>query len=135
MATGIPKLFRPDFDAEEGETQMQFHGVMAMVLVQDIERALRFYRDILGFTVAEEEEDWVIFNEGVGLQVSPDPIPATNIAFTAVQVTLQVDNVEAAFAELTKKGVPFLIPPTSSGSASFATFRDTENNMLQLMEL
>lgn len=114
---------------------MQFHGVMAMVLVQDIERALRFYRDTLGFTVAEEEEDWVIFNEGVGLQVSPDPIPATNIAFTAVQVTLQVDNVEAAFAELTKKGVPFLIPPTSSGSASFATFRDTENNMLQLMEL
>lgn len=114
---------------------MRFHGVMAMVLVQDIERALRFYRDTLGFTVAEEEEDWVIFNEGVGLQVSPDPIPEVNIAFTAVQVTLQVDDVQAAFAELTKKGVPFLIPPTTSGSAAFATFRDTENNMLQLMEL
>ena len=82
---------------------MQFHGVMAMVLVQDIERALRFYRDTLGFTVAEEEEDWVIFHEGVGLQVSPDPIPAVNIAFTAVQVTLQVDDVQAAFAELQRQ--------------------------------
>ncbi len=106
-----------------------------MVLVQDIERALRFYKDVLGFTVAEEEEDWIIFNEGVGLKVSPDPISELNIAFTAVQVTLQVDDAEAAFAELTKKGVPFLIPPTASGSAVFATFRDTENNMLQLMQL
>jgi len=114
---------------------MEFHGVMAMVLVQDIERALRFYRDTLGFTVSEEEEDWVLFNEGVGLQVSPDPIPLNSIAFTAVQVTLQVESVEAAFAELTKRGVPFVIPPTRSGSASFATFRDTENNMLQLMAL
>ena len=54
---------------------MQIQGVMAIVMVQDIERALRFYRDLLGFTVEDEQEDWVLFHEGVGLRVSPDRCP------------------------------------------------------------
>ena len=46
---------------------LRINGVMAMVMVQDIERALRFYRNVLGFTVQDEQEDWVVFNEGVSL--------------------------------------------------------------------
>jgi predicted enzyme related to lactoylglutathione lyase len=117
------------------EAAVRFHGVMAMVMVQDIERALRFYRDVLGFTVQEEQEDWIVFNEGVGLHVSPEPLPEINVAINAVLVTLIVENVEATFAELTGKGVPFFVPPTVDGTAVFATFRDTENNLLQLMQL
>ena len=114
---------------------MRFHGVMAMVLVHDIDRALRFYRDTLGFTVSDETEDWVVFNEGVGLQVSPEPVPELSLAINAVQVTIQVEDVEAAFTELTKKGVAFFLPPTSAAGAVFATFRDTENNLVQLMQM
>lgn len=114
---------------------MRFHGVVAMALVQDIERALRFYRDLLGFTVQEEQEDWVLFNEGVGLSVSPEPLPDLNVSLNAVQITLLVDDVEAAYAELTQKGVAFFLPPTDAGGAIFASFRDTENNLLQLMQL
>jgi predicted enzyme related to lactoylglutathione lyase len=114
---------------------MRFQGVTAMVLVQDIERALRFYRDILGFTVQEEQEDWVLFNEGVGLQIAPEPIPAVHVAVNAVMVTLLVDDVQAAFAELTQKGVPFFMAPTEAGGAVFASFRDTENNLVQMMQL
>jgi catechol 2,3-dioxygenase-like lactoylglutathione lyase family enzyme len=114
---------------------VRFQGVMAMVLVQDIERALRFYRDVLGFTIQAEQEDWVVFNEGVGLKVSDEPIPEINIAVNAVQVTLVVDDVEAVYAELTQKGVPFFLVPTDAGGAIFATFRDTENNLVQLMQL
>jgi len=114
---------------------VRFQGVMAMVLVQDIERALRFYRDILGFTVQEEQEDWVVFNEGVGLQVSPEPLPEVNLNVNAVMVTLLVDDVRAAYNELTQKGVAFLVPPTDASGAVVATLRDTENNLLQLMQL
>lgn len=113
---------------------MKFHGVMAMVLVHDIDRATRFYRDILGFTIQDESEDWVIFNEGVGLQVSPEPLPEFNININAVQVALNVSNVHDAYAELTKLGVPFYLPPMESGGMLFATFRDTENNLVQLVE-
>jgi predicted enzyme related to lactoylglutathione lyase len=114
---------------------VRFHGVMAMALVQDIERATRFYRDILGFTIQEEQEDWVVFNEGVGLQVSPEPLPEVNLNVNSVQIALTVEDVEAAYAELIKKGVAFFLPPMESGGMIFATFRDTENNLLQLLQI
>jgi predicted enzyme related to lactoylglutathione lyase len=114
---------------------VQIHGVMAMVRVQNIDRAVRFYRDTLGFTVQEEEEDWVMFNEGVGLQVAPEPLPDVNFNVNAVLVTLIVEDVQAVYAELVKQGVPFFMPPTQSGGATYATLRDTENNLLQLMQL
>jgi predicted enzyme related to lactoylglutathione lyase len=108
---------------------------MAMTMVQDIERATRFYRDTLGLTVQEEQEDWVIFAEGIGLRVSDDPIPEINFNFNAVVVTLFVADAFAAYAELVQKGVAFFLPPTDAGGAILATFRDTENNMVQLMQL
>ncbi len=114
---------------------MRFHGVMAMVLVQDIDRATRFYRDILGFTIQDESEDWVVFNEGVGLQVSPEPLPENSVNINAVQVALTVENVHESYNELTKRGVPFYLPPMESGGMLFATFRDTENNLVQLVEM
>jgi predicted enzyme related to lactoylglutathione lyase len=114
---------------------MRFSGVMAMVLVHDLDRATRFYRDILGFTIQEESEDWVVFNEGVGLQMSPEPLPELSANVNAVQVALTVENVHEAYAELTKQGVPFYLPPMESGGMMFATFRDTEHNLVQLVEM
>ena len=114
---------------------MRFNGVMAMVLVHDIDRAVRFYCDLLGFTIQEEQEQWVVFAEGVGLSLSPNPLPDLAVNINAVLVTLLVDDVRAAFEELTEKGVAFLLPPTEEEGALFATFRDTESNLLQLMQI
>lgn len=114
---------------------MRFSGVMAMVLVENIDRATKFYRDVLGFTIQEEAEDWVVFNEGVGLQMSPEPIPDVSLSLNAVQVALTVDNVHAAYDELIKKGVAFYLPPMESGGMVFATFRDTENNLVQIVQM
>ena len=107
---------------------------MAMVMVRDIERALRFYRDILGFTVESEQEDIVTFQEGVGLQAAPDVTAELRFDPNAVVIALYVDDVQATFAELTQKGVAFFLPPTTEGGLTFAAFRDTENNLLQLMQ-
>jgi predicted enzyme related to lactoylglutathione lyase len=114
---------------------MVFSGAVAMVMVDDIVRALRFYRDVLGFTVREEQEDWVLFNEGVGLQTSPEPLSDVRFAMNSVVVTLIVGDIQAAFEALTEKGVAFFLPPTDAGGAAVAAFRDTENNVLQLLQL
>jgi catechol 2,3-dioxygenase-like lactoylglutathione lyase family enzyme len=113
---------------------MRVEGVLAMTMVRDIDRALRFYRDILGFTVADESEDWVVFEEGVGLRVSREPLPDLNFAINSVHITLQVTDVRAAFAELTSTGIAFFVPPTDEGGAVFATLRDPEGNLIQLMQ-
>lgn len=114
---------------------MQLRGIMAMVMVQDIERALRFYRDILGFTVETEQEDVVLFVEGVGLQVSPEPMAELRFEPNAVLIALYVESVQASYEELTAKGVAFFLAPTTSAGSTFATFRDTENNLLQLVQI
>jgi predicted enzyme related to lactoylglutathione lyase len=113
---------------------LQLRGIMAMVMVRDIERALRFYRDLLGFTVDSEQEDIVTFHEGVGLQAAPDVTADLRFDPNAVLIALYVDDVQATFMELTRKGVAFFLPPTTEGGITFAAFRDTENNLLQLMQ-
>lgn len=113
---------------------MKIGRVLTMVLVQDMDRALRFYRDILGFRVQHEEEDWAVFEENVGLMVSPEPLPQDNVNLNALLLTLHVDDAHAAFGELTEKGVAFLVPPTDVGGAVSATFRDSEGNLIQLIQ-
>lgn len=105
-----------------------------MVMVQNIERARRFYRDVLGFTLESEQEDIVIFQEGVGLQAAPDVTSQLRFDPNSVLIALYVESVQEAFDELTEKGVAFLLLPTTEGGLTFATFRDTENNLLQLIE-
>ncbi len=105
-----------------------------MVLVQDMDRAIRFYRDVLGFQVLFEEEDWVLFQENLGLMVSPEPLPQDNLRMNAVMVTLEVQDANAAYSELTQQGVAFLVAPTDVGGAIAASFRDTEGNLLQLIQ-
>lgn len=114
---------------------MKIRGIMAMTLVQDIDRAVRFYRDTLGLSVQEEQEDWVVFEEGIGLQVSPDPLPEVNFQINTVQISLVVEDVFGAYDSLTSKGVAFYLPPMESGGLIFAAFRDSENNVVQIMQL
>ena len=113
---------------------MQIQSVTVMTLVNDIERALKFYRDILGFTVQEEQEDLVLFAEGVGLQLSLEPLPELNLSLNAVMLTLFIPDVHAAFHELTERGAAFFLAPTTEGGVTFASLRDTEGNLIQLFE-
>lgn len=105
-----------------------------MVLVQDMDRAVRFYRDMLGFTLAAEQEDWAMFAEGAGLMLSPEPLPPGAVNLNAVLLSLEVDDVHAAYHELIERGVPFFVGPTDVGGAIVASFRDTEGNLLQLIQ-
>ena len=105
-----------------------------MVLVQDMDRAMRFYRDTLGFSVEFEEVDWALFAENVGLMVSPEPLPQDNFNLNSVMITLNVDDVHGTYYELIEKSVAFLVGPTDVGGAIIASFRDSEGNILQLVQ-
>lgn len=112
---------------------MRILGTASVVLVQDLDRAMRFYRETLGLTLAVEQEDWAMFAENVGLMRAEEPLPEDAVNLNAIVLTFQVEDVRAAYGELIEKGVPFLVPPTEVGTALVASFRDTEGNLLQLM--
>lgn len=113
---------------------MRIDAVTTAVLVQDMDRALRFYRDLLGLTLSMEQEDWALFAEGVGLMLSPEPLPQDNLNLNAVMISLTVPDVHAAYHELIEKGVAFFVGPTDVGGALVATFRDSEGNLLQMIQ-
>ena len=114
---------------------MQIDGVIATVMVTDIERAVQFYCDKLGFHVADETGSWVLFAEGVALRTAPEPLPEDAFRMNAVAVTLAVSSVEQAWKELTARGVAFYLAPTTQGGVCVAAFRDSENNVMELIEL
>lgn len=113
---------------------MRIDAVTTAVLVQDLDRALRFYRDLLGLTLSMEQEDWALFAEGIGLMLSPEPLPQDNLNLNAVMISLTVPDVHAAYHELIEKGVAFFVGPTDVGGALVATFRDSEGNLLQMIQ-
>lgn len=120
---------------------------LTSVFVDDQDKALRFYTDVLGFEkkhdVPTGEYRWltVVSPEdpgGVELLLEPEGHPAARpfkealvadgIPFTSFAVA----DVRQAYEELTAKGVTFTQPPTVMGPVTTAVLDDTCGNLIQL---
>ena len=120
---------------------------MTSVFVDDQEKALRFYTDVLGFVVRNDvpvgEHRWLTVvspqgPDGVELVLEPDQHPAARafkqalvadgIPFTA----FAVDDVRAEHERLTAAGVRFTQPPVTMGPMTVAVLDDTCGNLIQL---
>jgi catechol 2,3-dioxygenase-like lactoylglutathione lyase family enzyme len=117
------------------------------VYVDDQERALRFYTDVLGFAKKTEipmgEHRWLTVvspdqPEGTELVLEPAGHPAVGpfkqalvedgIPFTS----FAVDDVRAEHARLRSLGVRFTQEPTEMGPVTLAVFDDTCGNLIQI---
>ena len=120
---------------------------LASVLVDDQDRSLRFYTEILGFKpktdVPVGEHRWITVVSpedpgGTELVLEPDAHPAAKpfkealvadgIPFTA----FAVDDVRAEFERLRGLGVRFTQDPTEMGPVTTAVFDDTCGNLIQI---
>jgi catechol 2,3-dioxygenase-like lactoylglutathione lyase family enzyme len=121
---------------------------MTSVLVDDQEKALRFYTDVLGFLPKHDipmgEHRWITVvspqaPDGVELVLEPDGHPAARpfkaalvadgIPFTA----FAVDDVPAEAARLKAAGVTFTQEPLQMGPVTTAVLDDTCGNLIQLV--
>ena len=126
---------------------MKIH--LASVMVDDQQKALRFYTETLGFQLKHNislgEHAWITVvseeaPEGTELVLEPDEHPAARpfkralvedgIPWTA----FAVDDVEAEHERLVAKGVRFVQPPTDLGTVITAVFDDTCGNLIQIAE-
>ena len=117
------------------------------VLVDDQEKALRFYTDVLGFVKKTEiplgEHRWLTVvspeaPEGVEVALEPDEhhgaqaykktLVEDGIPFTM----FTVDDVAAEHERLTALGVTFTQPPTAMGAMTTAVFDDTCGNLIMI---
>jgi predicted enzyme related to lactoylglutathione lyase len=103
--------------------------------VTDMERAIRFYREILGLSLRSQEgENWAVFDVG-GRQFALHRVveghPTQPGGATAV---FAVDDLDRARTVLSERGVEFGHEGDVEGYARFASFQDPDGNTVQLIE-
>ena len=124
--------------------------VLTSVLVDDQEKGLRFYRDVLGFELKVDvpmggEHRWLTLTspgdpEGVQLLLEPDEHPAAKpfkaalVADGIPYTSFAVEDVHAEHARLSAAGVRFTQPPTVMGPVTTAVFDDTCGNLIQIAQ-
>jgi catechol 2,3-dioxygenase-like lactoylglutathione lyase family enzyme len=120
---------------------------LTSVLVDDQDKALAFYTDVLGFVKKTEvplgEHSWLTVvspdePDGVELVLEPDQHPAAR-PFKAALVedgipytSFAVEDVHAEHERLSALGVRFTQPPTEMGPVTTAVLDDTCGNLIQI---
>ncbi len=120
---------------------------LTSVLVDDQEKALRFYTDVLGFRPKNDvplgEHRWLTVvspeaPDGVELVLEPDAHPAVRpfkealVADGIPFTSFAVDDVHAEYARLSAAGVTFTQAPLTMGPVTTAVLDDTCGNLIQL---
>ena len=123
--------------------------VYASVMVDDQEKALRFYTDVLGFEKKVEipmgEHRWLTLvsksnPDGVELVLEPDGHPAVKPFKSAMKedgipwTSFDVDDVDGEYARLQSAGVAFTQPPTDMGPVRTAVLDDTCGNLIMISQ-
>jgi catechol 2,3-dioxygenase-like lactoylglutathione lyase family enzyme len=107
--------------------------------VDDMEKSVAFYRDKLGLPVKYESADWVELDAGnmtIALRrygSGPEGRPELAVGEGAT-IVFEVDDMEAAKAELEGQGVKFVSGVFEYGSVKLAAFEDLNGNVLQIYQ-
>jgi catechol 2,3-dioxygenase-like lactoylglutathione lyase family enzyme len=117
------------------------------VLVDDQQKALRFYTDVLGFVKKTDipvgAARWLTVvspdvPQGPELLLEPDAHPAAGpfkaalVADGIPATSFAVDDVPAEFERLRRLGVRFTQEPVEMGGVTTAVFDDTCGNLIQI---
>lgn len=118
----------------------------ASLPASDLERARKFYEETLGLEVLEADEGGIRFKSGGGSEfVVFTSMGKSDASFT--QGGWEVDDIEGEVADLKSRGVKFEeydfpgiktvsgIAETGPGLARSAWFKDSEGNLLGLVQL
>jgi predicted enzyme related to lactoylglutathione lyase len=123
---------------------------LASIYVDDQEKALRFYTEVLGFvkkadvtqgqyrwlTVASPEEP-----DGAELQLALNDNPAAKSYQRAMfeqgqpAAMFSTDDVQADYERTKAHGADFTMPPTEVTASTIAMLNDTCGNLIQLTQL
>jgi catechol 2,3-dioxygenase-like lactoylglutathione lyase family enzyme len=107
--------------------------------VDDMEKAVAFYRDKLGLAVKYESADWVELDAGnvtIALRrygSGPEGRPELGVGEGATLV-FQVEDIDATRTELEDQGVKFIGGVFEYGSVKLAAFEDLNGNVLQIYQ-
>lgn len=122
---------------------------LSSIMVDDQDKALRFYTDVLGFQKKHDvplgEFRWITVvspeaPNDTELVLEPNVKPAARAFQTAMfqegipLAAFEVADLRAEFDRLSKRGVSFTREPTEAGPVLLAILSDTCGNLIQLYQ-
>jgi predicted enzyme related to lactoylglutathione lyase len=123
---------------------------LTSVFVDDQEKALHFYTEVLGFAKKADYSQgpfrWLTVTspedpDGVELQLALNNSPAAKTYQQAVFQQKQpaanffTDDVKGEYERIQARGAEFTMPPTDVTGATIAVLNDTCGNLIQLTQL
>ena len=123
---------------------------LTSVLVDDQDKALEFYTEILGFVkktdIPAGEARWltVVSPDGpadIELLLEPNGNPAARTFQEALfrqgipLTAFAVEDIQEEFKRLKQRGVVFRMEPTNTGPVTVAVLEDTCGNLIQLYQV
>jgi len=123
---------------------------LTTVFVDDQDKALRFYTDVLGFVKAADFSNgpyrWLTVAsaedpDGTQLQLARNDNPAAKAYQQAIfqqkqpAVMFFTDDLLGDYERAKKRGAEFTMPPTDTTGSKIATLNDTCGNLVQVTQL
>jgi len=123
---------------------------LSSVFVDDQEKALQFYTQILGFVMKRDiplgEARWLTVvspeaPDGTELLLEPNGNPAAQTFQQAIfeqgipMTAFDVQDIHKEYERLKKMGVKFSMEPTDMGMSQVAIFDDTCGNLIQIYQV
>jgi predicted enzyme related to lactoylglutathione lyase len=120
------------------------------IYVDDQEKALRFYTDVVGFAKKADFSQgpyrWLTVApagdpDGIELQLAASDDPAAKAFQKATHeggrpaIMFNVDDVQTEYDRMTAAGATFTMPPTKVTGSTIAMADDTCGNLIQLVAL
>lgn len=116
-----------------------------ILIVEDMDRALKFYTDVLGLRLGHRSGDYAQFDTGVtrlalytrnamgktlGIALQQPALDAPGF-----EIGFKVNDVDAAFAELVQRGAaPVTSPTTRAWGQRTAYVRDPDGHLIELAQ-
>ena len=108
------------------------------VNVKDLDRAIDFYRDVLGMTFLFQAPPGMAFFDCEGIRLMLGVADRPELDHAASIIYYKVDDIERVYEVFNARGVefivrPHLVAPMPTYDLWLADFRDSEGNILALM--
>jgi catechol 2,3-dioxygenase-like lactoylglutathione lyase family enzyme len=116
------------------------------IVSRDVERARRFYVDVLGGeavlegspTIVALANGWITINVGGG--PTPDKpsvtlVPPSDPEHTSAFLNIRVADIQAVYAAWSARGAKFLTPPIDRGVEIRCYMRDPDGHLIEVGQL
>jgi predicted enzyme related to lactoylglutathione lyase len=109
---------------------------LVMVVVENMDRSVAFYRDVLGLKPKLQTAEWSELDAGnisVGLHAQSEHLKVHPTE--SAQFGFYVEDIQKTISELKSKGVHILMPPKKEDFGTLSVFTDPDGYHIQLCQL